>query len=79
LELNYHSLLVAVVRSASIRQRSLAEFAARRVKEIGGDAIIVQRCGRLYVGTYSLGSTFTSGDYSWTFTGTAIGAGVYDL
>jgi hypothetical protein len=59
LELNYHSLLVAVVRSAPVRQRGVVEFAARRVKEIGGDAIIVQRSGRLYVGTYSSGSAFT--------------------
>jgi hypothetical protein len=79
LELNYRSLLVAVVRSAPVRQRGVVEFAARRVKKIGADVISAQRSGRLYVLTYSSGSAFTSRDYTGTFSGTAIGAGVYHL
>ncbi len=63
--------------TAPIRQRGVVEFAARRAKEIGGDAIIVQSTGRQYVGTYSSGGAFTSGNYSGTFSGTAIGSGVY--
>jgi hypothetical protein len=63
--------------TAPIRRRGVVEFAARRAKEIGGDAIIVQSSGSQYAGTYSSGGAFTSGNYSGNFTGTAIGGSVY--
>jgi hypothetical protein len=53
--------------TAPIRQRGVVEFAARRAKEIGGDAIIVQSSGRQYAGTYSSGGAFTSGNYAGTY------------
>jgi hypothetical protein len=63
--------------TAPIRQRGVVEFAARRAKEIGGDAIIVIGTGTQYAGTYSSGGAFTSGNYSGNFSGTAVGANVY--
>jgi len=63
--------------TAPIRQRGVVEFAARRAKEIGGDAIIVHSSGRQFAGTYHSGGAFTSGNYTGSFTGTAIGGNVY--
>jgi hypothetical protein len=45
----------------------VVEFAARRAKEIGGDAIIVLGAGSHYIGTYSSGSAFTSGTYTGNY------------
>lgn len=53
------------------------EEAARRAKEIGGDAIIVQSRSRQYAGTISSGGAFTSSSYNGNFYGTAMGGSVY--
>lgn len=53
--------------TAPVRRRGVVEFAARRAKEIGGDAIIVQNSGAQYAGTYSSGGAVTSGNYTGTY------------
>ena len=53
--------------TAPIRRRGVVEFAARRAKEIGGDAIIVQSSGSQYAGTLHSGGAFTSGNYTGTY------------
>ena len=55
--------------TAPVRRREVVEFAARRAKEIGGDAIIVLSSGAQYAGTINQGGAFTSGNYSGTYVG----------
>jgi hypothetical protein len=46
-----------------VRRAQVVEFAAQKAKQIGGDAIIVLGTGTQYIGTYSTGGAFASGNY----------------
>ncbi len=61
--------------TAPIRRRGVIEFAARRAKELGADAIIVLQQGTEYAGTVGTANSATSANVSGfyignTFTGT---------
>ena len=66
-------------KTAPVRRRGVVAFAARRAKELGGDAIVVLQEGIEHVGTYSTGSTYTSGQISGSYSGRTnyLGAGAY--
>ena len=63
--------------TAPIRRKGVVEFAAKRAKEIGGDAIIVQSVGSEYAGTYSTGSASTTTNYSGNVVATPVGQNVF--
>jgi hypothetical protein len=52
------------------------EFAAGKAKKMGGDAIIVQRYGKVQAESVSTASASTSSSYSGGFSGQAIGNNV---
>jgi hypothetical protein len=53
------------------------EFAAGKAKKVGGDAIIVQRYGKVQAGSVSMASASTSSSSSGGFSGQAIGNNLY--
>ena len=53
------------------------EFAAGKAKKMGGDAIIVQRYGKVQAGSVSMASASTNSSSSGGFSGQAIGNNVY--
>jgi len=55
--------------TAPIRRRGVVAFAARRAKELGGDAIIVLHQGTEYAGTLTSANAYTSGNVSGSFIG----------
>lgn len=65
--------------TAPARRRGVVAFAARRAKELGGDAIVVLQEGAEHVGTYATGSAYTSGYASGSYSGrtTPLGVGAY--
>lgn len=65
--------------TAPVRRRGVVAFAARRAKELGGDAIVVMQEGSEHVGTYSTGSAYTSGNVTGSYYGRTnyLGAGTY--
>jgi hypothetical protein len=63
--------------TAPVRRRGVVEFSARRAKEIGGDAIIVQSSGSEYAGTFSSANAYTSSNYSGNVNATAVGGNVF--
>jgi hypothetical protein len=55
--------------TAPIRRKGVVAFAARRAKEVGGDAIVVLQEDSEYVGTYSSGSAYTTGAVTGSYAG----------
>jgi hypothetical protein len=62
--------------TAPIRQSGVVEFAARRAKELGADAIIVLHHGTQYAGTISTSNAYAYGSwYGNNFSGNLYGSG----
>jgi hypothetical protein len=53
------------------------EFAAGKAKKMGGDAIIVQRYGKVQAGSVSMASASTNSSSSGDFSGQVIGNNLY--
>src|SRR5215467_539147 len=53
------------------------EFASGKAKKMGGDAIIVQRYGKVQAGSVSMASASTNSSSSGGFSGQAIGNNLY--
>ncbi len=54
-------------KTAAVRRNGVVAFAARRAKELGGDALVVLVQGSEYAGTISNGSSQTSGYYEGNY------------
>ena len=59
------------------REEDGIEFATGKAKKMGGDAIIVQRYGKVQAGSVSMASASSNSNYGGGFSGQAIGNNVY--